>query len=67
MSAKKIAGGIVFVLLIVGVAILAWKLFIGALLLFGVLRLVMFYAVGFVLDAIVLIVIARVIMKALKE
>ena len=67
MNAKKLLGGMVSVLLVIGIIILSWKFYVGFLNLYGVSRLITFCAIDFILDIIVLIIVARAIIKNVEE
>jgi hypothetical protein len=67
MNAKKLLGGTVSILLLIGITILSWKFCIRFLSLYGVWRLITFYAIDFILDIIVFITMFGVITKNVKE
>ena len=63
MKAKKILGSTVSVLLLIGITILSWKFYVGFLNQHGVMRLITFCAIDFILDIIAFIIIAKAIIN----
>lgn len=67
MNAKKLLGGTVSVLLLIGITMFSWKFYAGFLNLYGVSRLITLCAIDFILDIIVFIIMIRAIIKNVEE
>ena len=67
MNAKKLLGGTVFILFLIGITILSWKFYAGFLNLYGVSRLITFCEIDFILDIIAFIFIAKAIINNVEE
>ena len=67
MNIKKLLGGTVSILLLIGITILSWKFYVGFLNLYGVSRLITFCSIDFILDIIAFIFIAKAIINNAEE
>ena len=67
MNAKKLLGGTVFILFLIGITILSWKFYVRFLNLYGMWRLITFCVVDFILDIIAFIFIAKAIINNVEE
>ena len=67
MNAKKLLGGTVFILFLIGITILSWKFYVGFFNLYGISRLITFCAIDFILDIIAFIFIAKAIINNADE
>ena len=67
MNAKKLLGGTVFILFLIGITILSWKFYVGFFNLYGISRLITFCAIDFILDIIAFIFIAKAITNNAEE
>ena len=67
MNAKKLLGGTVFILFLIGITILSWKFYVGFFNLYGISRLITFCAIDFILDIIAFIFIAKAIINNAEE
>ena len=67
MNAKKLLSGTVSILLLIGITILSWKLYVGFFNLYGISRLITFCAIDFILDIIAFIFIAKAIINNAEE
>jgi hypothetical protein len=67
MNAKKLLGGTVSILLLIGITILSWKFYAEFLNQYGVLRLITFCAIDFILDIIAFIFIVKAIINNVEE
>ena len=67
MNAKKLLGGTVSILLLIGITIISWKFYVGFLNQHGVMRLITFCAIDFILDIIAFIFIAKAIINNAEE
>ena len=67
MNAKKLLGGTVFILFLIGITILSWKFYVGFFNLYGISRLITFCAIDFILDIIAFIIIAKAIINNAEE
>ena len=67
MNAKKLLGGTVFILFLIGITILSWKFYVEFLNQYGVSQLITFCVVDFILDIIAFIFIAKAIINNVEE
>ena len=67
MNAKKLLGGTVSILLLIGITILSWKLYVEFFNQYDVSRLITFCAMDFILDIIAFIFIAKAIINNAEE
>ena len=67
MNAKKLLGGTVSILILIGITIFSWKFYVRFLNLYGVWRLITFCAIDFILDIIVFIFIVKLLIKNVEE
>ena len=67
MDVKKLLGGAVSVLLVIGITILSWKFYVEFLNQYGVSQLITFCVVDFILDIIAFIFIAKAIINNVEE
>ena len=67
VNVKKVLGGTVSILLLIGITIFSWKFYAGFLSQYGVSRLITFCAIDFILDIIAFIFIAKAIINNVEE
>ena len=67
MNAKKLLSGTVSILLLIGITILSWKLYVEFFNQYGVSRLITFCTIDFILDIIAFIFIAKAIINNAEE
>ena len=67
MNAKKLLSGTVSILLLIGITILSWKLYVEFFNQYDVSRLITFCAMDFILDIIAFIFIAKAIINNAEE
>ena len=67
MEVKKLLCGAASVLLLIGITIPSWKFYIGFLNQHGVMRLITFCTIDFILDIIAFIFIAKAIINNAEE